>query len=60
MLAVLGKELTRDCLQNPNTNSLDDDLLKKMTLYVEKCGDTLVAQRLRERITKKPANPLLE
>jgi Flp pilus assembly protein TadD len=59
-LAVLGKELMRDCLQMPNTNSLDDDLLQKMILYVEKCGDTLVAQRLRERITKKPANPLLE
>lgn len=49
-LAVLGKDLMRDCLQVPDTQSLSNELLEKMSEYADQCGDALVAKRLRERI----------
>jgi|CXWL01.1.fsa_nt_gi Flp pilus assembly protein TadD len=52
-LAVLGKEVMRDCLQSPNTQSLADELLSKMAAYAEGCGDGLVSERLTERLAKK-------
>ncbi|MAD81037.1 MAG: hypothetical protein CMJ50_09385 [Planctomycetaceae bacterium] len=53
-LAVLGKDLMRDCLQMPDTQSISNELLQKMVLYADKCGDALVARRLREKTRKNP------
>ncbi len=52
-LAVLGKEIMRDCLQSPNSQSLASELLSKMARYAEQSGDSAVASRLRERISLK-------
>jgi len=49
-LAILGKEVMRDCLQSPNSQSLSDEVLSKMAIYVDLCGDRQVASRLRERL----------
>jgi len=56
-LAVLGKEIMRDCLQMPDTLSLSDELLQKMFLYADECGDALVARRIREQLIIPPQSP---
>ena len=52
-LAVLGKEVRRECLQSPSSEALSDELLAKMAHYAEICGDVPVATRLRERLAEK-------
>lgn len=49
-LAVMGKEIMRDCLQVQDTNSLSDDLLGRIAIYLEQCGDDLAAISLRRRL----------
>ena len=52
-LAVLGKEVRRDCLQSPNTQSLATDLLTKIQLYAAQAGDSQTAARLQERLADR-------
>ncbi|HUG71608.1 MAG TPA: hypothetical protein VMM76_27945 [Pirellulaceae bacterium] len=53
IMATLGKEVMRDSLQSPDSQSLAGELLAKMAQYADQCGDTLVSNRLRERLDSK-------